>query len=676
MKADSEAKSRVLELHKIINEHSYNYHTEDNPIISDSEYDDLFNELIELEANYPDLSFSHSPTQRVGSKPLDGFTKVDHLTAMLSLENAFNNKDLQDFDNRIKERLISEENISFSCEPKLDGIAVNLIYKEGYLHQATTRGDGKTGEDITHNIRTIPSIPLSLRVTEIEPPKLIEIRGEVFIDIEDFKKINRNAKSSSEKVFANPRNAAAGSLRQLDSKITASRPLKFFAHGLGSLDYGKNHSIQTQMEVFDFYRSWGLPINPLTELSRDINECISYFTKIEGLRAQLPYEIDGVVFKVNSFKMQESLGQVSRAPRWAIARKFPAEVGSTKVKSITFQVGRVGSITPVAEFEPLNLGGVVVSHASIHNFDEIERLDVREGDSVQIKRAGDVIPQIIKVDLSKRHKSSKKIKAPSQCPSCDNRLIKLEDEAILRCNAGKNCPAQKTESIRHYVSRNALNIDGLGEKIIELLVQKSLISDFSDLYNLNKEALVELEGFAEKSATNLLESIEKSKETTLARFIYALGIREVGEATALNLSINFQDIDKLLMASKEELIEINDIGPIVADHIFEFFSNGDNKELIDKLLKSGVIFQEVQAQSDNLFSSKVIVITGSFKGIARSQLKEELIRSGARVSGSVSSRTDYLIAGEKPGSKLKKAVDLGIEVLEEDKVLEILANQR
>ena len=675
MKADSEVKSRVLELHKIINEHSYNYHTQDSPIISDSEYDALFNELIELEANYPDLSFSHSPTQRVGSKPLDGFTKVDHLTPMLSLENAFHTKDLQDFDKRIKERLISEEHISFSCEPKLDGIAVNLIYKEGYLHQATTRGDGKTGEDITHNIKTIPSIPLSLRVTEIKPPKLIEIRGEVFIDIEDFKKINRNAKSKSEKVFANPRNAAAGSLRQLDPKITASRPLKFFAHGLGTLDYDKTHSIQTQKEVFDSYSLWGLPINPLTQLSNDINECISYFTKIEGLRPELPYEIDGVVFKVNSFKMQESLGQVSRAPRWAIARKFPAEVGSTKVKSITFQVGRVGSITPVAEFEPLNIGGVVVSHASIHNFDEIERLDVREGDSVQIKRAGDVIPQIIKVDLSKRHKSSKKITAPSKCPSCNNRLIKLEDEAVLRCNSGKNCPAQKTESIRHYVSRNALNIEGLGEKIIELLVQRGLISDFSDLYNLSKKTLVELEGFAEKSATNLLESIEKSKETTLARFIYALGIREVGEATALNLSINFQDIDKLLIASKEELIEINDIGPIAADHIFKFFSNGDNQDLIDKLLKSGLIFQEVQVQLDNLFSSKVIVITGSFQGIARSQLKEELIRSGARVSGSVSSRTDYLIAGEKPGSKLKKAVDLGIEVLEEDKVLEILANQ-
>ena len=556
----------------------------------------------------------------------------------------------------------------------MDGIAVNLIYKEGYLHQATTRGDGKTGEDITHNIRTIPSIPLSLRESKMKTPKLIEIRGEVFIDIEDFKKINKNAKSNSDKVFANPRNAAAGSLRQLVPKKAASRPLKFFAHGLGTLDNDKIHSIETQKELFDSYGLWGLPVNPLTELSGDINKCISYFNKIESLRARLPYEIDGVVFKVNSFKMQESLGQVSRAPRWAIARKFPAEVGSTKVKSITFQVGRVGSITPVAEFEPLNIGGVVVSHASIHNFDEIKRLDVREGDSVQIKRAGDVIPQIIKVDLSKRDKGSKKIEAPNYCPSCNSEIIKLKSEAILRCNAGKNCPAQKTESIRHYVSRNALNIDGLGEKIIELLVQKGLISDFSDLYNLNKKDLVQLEGFAEKSATKLQDSIEKSKETSLARFIYALGIREVGEATALNLSVNFQDIDKFILASREELIEINDIGPIVADHIFEFLSKKDNQQLIGKLLKLGITFQEMRVQSDNLFSSKVIVITGSFNNIARRQLKEELIRSGARVSSSVSSRTDYLVAGDKPGSKLKKAVDLGIEVLEEDEVLKILKN--
>jgi len=672
MKVDSEVKSRILELHKIINEHSYNYHSLDSPTIEDSEYDALFNELLELETKHPSLSFSYSPTQRVGSKPLDGFNKVGHLTPMLSLENAFNTKDLEDFNKRILERLISEKEINFSCEPKLDGVAVNLIYKKGYLHQATTRGDGKTGEDITHNIRTVSSIPLSFRESKIKAPSLIEIRGEVFIDTKDFKEINDKAKFNSEKIFANPRNAAAGSLRQLDPRVAASRPLKFFAHGMGSLDLGKGTLPETQKEVFDSYASWGLPINPLAEQANDINECISYFKKIEGLREQLPYEIDGVVFKVNSFKMQESLGQVSRAPRWAIARKFPAEVGSTKVKSITVQVGRVGSITPVAEFEPLNIGGVVVSHASIHNFDEIERLDVREGDTVQIKRAGDVIPQIIKVDLSKRKKDSRKVETPNACPSCNSKLVKLESEAILRCNAGTNCPAQKTESIRHYVSRNALNIDGLGERIIELLVLKELISDFSDLYTLKKKDLLGLEGFAEKSASKLLTSIENSKETTLSRFIYALGIREVGEATALNLSLNFQNIDKFLLASKEELIEINDIGPIAADHIFNFLSKKSNQNQIKRLLKLGVQLQEVKIQSDNLFSSKVVVITGSFNSIARSQLKEELIRSGARVSSSVSSRTDFLVAGEKPGSKLKKALDLGIEVLEEDNVLRIL----
>ncbi len=672
MKVDSEVKSRVLELHKIINEHSYNYHSLDSPTIEDSEYDALFNELLELEAKYPSLSLSHSPTQRIGSEPLEGFNKVDHLTPMLSLENAFNTKDLEDFNKRIMERLMSENQVNFSCEPKLDGIAVNLIYKEGYLHQATTRGDGKTGEDITHNIRTIPSIPLTLLESKIKAPSLIEIRGEVFIDIKDFKEINKKAKTDSEKIFANPRNAAAGSLRQLDPKVAASRPLKFFAHGIGSLDFGKDTSPKTQMEVFDCYVSWGLPINPLTEQANDINECISYFKKIESLRGQLPYEIDGVVFKVNSFDMQQSLGQVSRAPRWAIARKFPAEVGSTKVKSISFQVGRVGSITPVAEFEPLNIGGVVVSHASIHNFDEIERLDVREGDTVQIKRAGDVIPQIIKVDLSKRKKDLQKVKPPTACPSCNSKLIKLENEAILRCNAGTNCPAQKTESIRHYVSRNALNIDGLGERIIELLVQNNLVSSLPDLYLLKKKDLLELEGFAEKSASKLLNSIENSKETTLSRFIYALGIREVGEATALSLSLNFLNIERFLLASKEELIEINDIGPIAADHISNYLSKKDNQNQIKKLLKLGIKLQEVQIQSDNLLSAKVVVITGSFAGIARSQLKEELIRAGARVSSSVSKRTDYLVAGEKPGSKLKKALDLGVEVLEEDDVLRIL----
>ena len=675
MKISPEVRSRVLKLHKLINEHSYNYHSLDNPTIDDSDYDALFNELLEIEKKYPELSFNYSPTQRVGSEPLEGFSKVDHLTPMLSLENAFETKDLEDFNKRINERLINEEKITYSCEPKLDGIAVNLIYREGYLEQATTRGDGKTGEDITHNIRTIPSIPLSFRESKIKAPNLIEIRGEVFINMKDFKNINDYAKIKSEKVFANPRNAAAGSLRQLDPKVAASRPLKFFAHGMGSLNFGKNGLPKTQKEVLDTYVSWGLPVNPLTEVAKDIKACISYFNKIENLRDQLPYEIDGVVFKVNSFEMQESLGQVSRAPRWAIARKFPAEVGTTTIKSITFQVGRVGSITPVAEFEPLQIGGVIVSHASIHNFDEIERLDAREGDSVKIKRAGDVIPQIISVNLSKRDKKSKKIRMPSKCPSCNSKLVKLEDEAILRCNAGKSCPAQRAESIKHYASRNALNIDGLGDRIIGQLVRKGLISDFSDLYTLKKEDLLELEGFAEKSASNLLDSIEQSKKTSLSRFIYALGIREVGEATALNLSLNFKNINKLLAADKEELLEINDVGPIAANHIFEFLSQKDNQNLITRLLNSGLELEEIKVKTENILSSKTIVITGSFTNIARSQLKEELIRSGARVSGSVSSRTDYLIVGEKPGSKLTKAVDLGVTVLEEAEVLSILQKQ-
>ena len=675
MKISPEVRSRVLTLHKLINEHSYNYHSLDNPTIDDSDYDALFNELLEIEKKYPELSFNYSPTQRVGSEPLEGFSKVDHLTPMLSLENAFDTKDLEDFNKRINERLINEEKITYSCEPKLDGIAVNLIYREGYLEQATTRGDGKTGEDITHNIRTIPSIPLSFRESKIKAPNLIEIRGEVFINMKDFKNINDSAKIKSEKVFANPRNAAAGSLRQLDPKVAASRPLKFFAHGMGSLNFGKNGLPKTQKEVLDTYVSWGLPVNSLTEVAKDIKACISYFNKIENLRDQLPYEIDGVVFKVNSFEMQESLGQVSRAPRWAIARKFPAEVGTTTIKSITFQVGRVGSITPVAEFEPLQIGGVIVSHASIHNFDEIERLDAREGDSVKIKRAGDVIPQIISVNLSKRDKKSKKIRMPSKCPSCNSKLVKLEDEAILRCNAGKSCPAQRAESIKHYASRNALNIDGLGDRIIGQLVRKGLISDFSDLYTLKKEDLLELEGFAEKSASNLLDSIEQSKKTSLSRFIYALGIREVGEATALNLSLNFKNINKLLAADKEELLEINDVGPIAANHIFEFLSQKDNQNLITRLLNSGVELEKIKVKTENILSSKTIVITGSFTNIARSQLKEELIRSGARVSGSVSSRTDYLIVGEKPGSKLTKAIDLGVSVLEEAEVLSILQKQ-
>ena len=591
---------------------------------------------------------------------------------MLSLDNAFNSDDMHDFNKRILDRLTGKKVISFSCEPKLDGIAVNLLYKNGYIEKATTRGDGKVGEDITHNIKTINSIPLSLMNDDSELPNLIEIRGEVFIEKDDFDSNNKKAEKLGQKTFANPRNAAAGSLRQLDPSVTASRPLKFFAHGVGFIDKGNFELPESQSDTLSLYKAWGLPTNPLSDVVSNIEECEDYFEKVSNQRQKLPYEIDGVVFKVNDLKDQITLGQVSRAPRWAIARKFPAEVGTTLVKKISFQVGRVGSITPVAEFEPVNIGGVIVSHASIHNFDEIERLDVREGDTVKVKRAGDVIPQIISVELDKRPNDSKKISSPKRLPCCKKDLIKVEGEAILRCTAGLDCPAQKTGSLIHFVSRNAINIDGLGERIIDLLVEQGLVSNFADLFRLKKDDIIELEGFGDKSASNLINSIQGSKETTLSRFIYSLGIREVGEATALNLALNFNNITAFLDASKDDLLEINDIGPVASNFILEFLAEKENIKLVKDLLNLGVNPEEVRIEDNHPFSSKSIVITGSFTNIARSQLKEELIRVGARVTSSVSAKTDFLVAGEKPGSKLKKATDLGIKVLEEEEALMLL----
>ena len=672
MKESLKIKERVIELHKLINFHSYNYHSLDSPSIEDHEYDALFNELLNLEAEYPSYKYSYSPSQRVGSEPLEGFVKVEHLAPMLSLDNAFNSDDMHDFNKRILDRLTGKEAISYSCEPKLDGIAVNLLYKNGYIEKATTRGDGKVGEDITHNVKTINSIPLSLMNDESELPNLIEIRGEVFIEKDDFDSNNKKAAKLGQKTFANPRNAAAGSLRQLDPTVAASRPLKFFAHGIGFIDKGNFELPESQSDTLKLYKAWGLPTNPLSDVVSNIEECEDYFEKVSNQRQKLPYEIDGVVFKVNDLKDQITLGQVSRAPRWAIARKFPAEVGTTFVKKISFQVGRVGSITPVAEFEPVNIGGVIVSHASIHNFDEIERLDVREGDTVRVKRAGDVIPQIISVDIGKRNKTSTEVQPPESCPSCDGKLIKPDGEAILRCTAGLSCPAQKCESLIHFVSRNALNIDGLGERIIDLLVERGLVSNFADLFKLKKEDILKLDGFRDKSATNLIDSINAAKDTTLARFIYSLGIREVGEATAMNLALNFNNIAAFLVATEDDLLEINDIGPVASKFILEFLSKKENIKLVNDLLHLGVSPQDIKIEDNHPFSSKSIVITGSFTNIARSQLKEELIRVGARVTSSVSAKTDFLVSGEKPGSKLKKANDLGIKVLEEEEALMLL----
>ena len=672
MSSESEVKSRLKILSDLIHDYSRQYHTLDESSISDSEYDLLFNELLQLEKENPDLIGKNSPSQRVGSKPLEGFKKIDHLVQMLSLDNAFDNNELKEFDSRVLERLSLENSIEYSCEPKLDGVAANLLYKNGILDCASTRGDGKTGEDITHNIRTIKSIPLELStLTNYQIPDLVEIRGEVFIELSDFEEINSRSKKESLKVFANPRNAAAGSLRQLDPSITSSRPLKFFAHGLGF--YTENQMPQTKhSEVLDAFSSWGLPVSPESGIANSIEEGIAFFKNIEKERNSLPYEIDGVVYKVNDLSHQTLLGKVSRAPRWAIARKFPAEIGKTIVKSIFFQVGRVGSITPVAEFEPANIGGVTITHASIHNFDEIARLDVREGDTVLIKRAGDVIPQIISVDLDKRINDSVPIVIPTQCPSCGGPLEKQESGTILRCVSGQSCEAQKVESIKHFVSRNAMNIDGLGEKIILQLVNRKKVDDSSDLFLLKKEDLLDLDGFAEKSAKNLLTSIELSKNTSLHKFIYSLGIREVGEATALNLSNAFESVGRIASASKEELLEINDIGPIAANFISEFFEDNKTKVLIKNFLEVGIILKAPLNNIDSKLNNKVIVITGSFTSISRSQLKEELIRSGVKVTSSVSANTDYLVAGDKPGSKLSKAIELNVTIISEETILDLL----
>ena len=672
MKFTKKEKNRVLELHSLINFHSHKYHSLDTPEIEDHEYDALFQELLQLEDRFPELLYDFSPSQRVGSKPLDGFKKIEHLIPMLSLENAFNQEDMENFNKRILERLLIEADVNFSCEPKLDGIAVNLLYKNGRLDLASTRGDGKIGEDITHNIRTINSIPLSLIDSNSKLPTVIEIRGEVFIEKKDFDLANKKAIKAGEKTFANPRNAAAGSLRQLDPSIAASRPLKFYAHGMGFIEEGDFKLPDSQSEMLKQYKSWGLPTNPYNDVAANLEACEEYYLKILNERDILPYEIDGIVFKVNNLAKQLSLGQVSRAPRWAIARKFPAEVGTTIVKKISFQVGRVGGITPVAEFSPVNIGGVTVSHASIHNFDEINRLDVREGDTVDIKRAGDVIPQIISVNLDKRKKGFLKVSLPKRCPSCKNDLVRIEGEAILRCTAGLDCPAQRIGSLIHFVSRNALNIDGLGERIIELLVDKKLVLNFADLFRLDIKDIINLEGFGEKSATNLIKSIQASKDTNLSRFIYSLGIREVGEATAMNLALNFNNISKFLAADEQDFLEINDIGPVASNYIKEFLASDENINLVKDLIALGVNPKEMEVKNDNPFSSKSIVITGSFNNIARSQLKEELIRVGARVSSSVSSKTEYLIAGEKPGSKLKKATDLQITILDEEEALKLL----
>jgi DNA ligase (NAD+) len=687
---------RVEALHKDLNYHNHQYYVLDDPEIPDAEYDRLMRELQELEKQHPELVTLDSPTQRVGAPALDAFSQVTHKLPMLSLGNAFDDAEVFAFDKRLKDRLADkdessvdgsvEAELDYVVEPKLDGLAVSLLYENGILVQAATRGDGTTGEDITRNVRTIGAVPLRLQGKDY--PKLLEVRGEVFMPRAGFEKLNARLRKEDKKTFVNPRNAAAGSLRQLDSAITARRPLSMFCYAIGVF---KGKSIPpTHYETMQLLGSWGLRICPEIRLVKGVKGCLDYYQKIGKKRTELPYEIDGVVYKINRFDLQEELGFVSRAPRWAIAHKFPAQEEMTLLKSVEFQVGRTGALTPVARLEPVFVGGVTVSNATLHNMDEVERKDVRVGDTVIVRRAGDVIPEVARVVLSKRPSEKKqfiakysrirqkrlyfiqplkKIHIPNVCPVCKSSVVKAEGEAVARCSGGLYCTAQRKQSIKHFASRKAMDIDGLGDKLVEQLFDNSLIEHVDDLYHLDKEKVANLERMGEKSAENLINALEKSKQTTLNRFIYALGIREVGETTAKNLAQSLCSLQKLQQLGAEELQEIPDVGPIVASHIVSFFRQKHNQEIIKKLREAGITWPTPKTLPDEIelpLTGKTYVITGTLSSMTRSDARALLEKQGAKVTGSVSKKTTAVIAGEKAGSKLTKAQKLDVDVLNEE----------
>lgn len=668
----SNVKSQIDKLREKLNHHNYRYYVLDDPEISDAEYDRLFRELQTLEKKHPELIQSDSPTQRVGGAALSAFTQITHAVPMLSLENVFTHDELMAFDERIQRQLKSNATIEFVCEPKLDGLAISLRYENGDLVSGATRGDGSVGEDVTQNVRTIKSIPLSLLGDDF--PKQCEVRGEIFMPKKDFEAMNNAAEKMDEKIFANPRNAAAGSLRQLDSKITAQRPLRFYAYGLVILE-GKDlfHKHDTVLATL---RTWGFPVAHDVKTVLGMRACEKYYEQILKKRHDLPYEIDGVVYKVNSLELQAQLGFVSRAPRFAVAHKFPAEEKETQVEHIEFQVGRTGAITPVARLKPVLVGGVMVSNATLHNFDELFRKDIRENDTVIIRRAGDVIPEVVAAITSKRTAFAKKVKMPTACPVCHSAVEKLEDEAVLRCTAGLFCPAQLRESIKHFASRRAMDIDGLGDKIVDLLADNQLIKTVADLYQLNRNALIALPRMGEKSADHLLSAIEKSKSTTFARFLYALGIREVGEATASVLSLEFKDINALMRADELRLQQVQDVGPVVAAHIVAFFREPHNQQLIHQLIKFGIHWPAVQQSTDLPLKGKTFVITGTLSSMSRDDAAAKLKTLGATVSGSVSAKTFAVIVGESPGSKYDKAKQLGVNCLDEKGFLSLLRIKR
>ena len=660
------------ELKASLNYHAQRYYELDEPEISDAHYDKLFKQLLDLEAAHPELDTTDSPSVRVGGKPLESFQSVAHRLPMLSLENAFNDDDFSAFYKRIQDRLGSQEEIYFACEPKYDGIAVSLIYENGVLVQGATRGDGRSGEDITENVKTIHSIPLKLEGRGW--PSTLEVRGEIYMPHKGFEAYNRHATQRGQKPFVNPRNAAAGSVRQLDPKMTAARPLEMCAYSVGVVDgetLPAKHSL-----ILDRLKQWGFLVSPNFGLAKGVSECIGFYSKLSELRANLPYDIDGVVFKVDSIALQEELGFVSRAPRWAIARKFPAQEEITVLKAVEFQVGRTGAVTPVAKLEPVFVGGVTVSNASLHNKDEIARLNVKIGDSVVIKRAGDVIPQVSSVVSSLRPETAEDISFPSHCPVCGTELEANSDEAVIRCPAGLTCKAQLKESIKHYASRDAMDIEGLGDKLVESFVDLGLIESIPDLYRLDIDSVAALDGLGQKSAQNLLGALEKSKATSLNHFIYALGIREVGQATARNLAQHYGNLDRILQADEMDLQTVDDIGPVVAKHITKFVTNAVNLETIKKLRNAGVHWDPIIVSLSSLpLEGKTCVLTGTLETLKRNDAKKALQDLGAKVSGSVSAKTDFIVAGESAGSKLVKAQALNIDIWDEQKLIEFLASQ-
>lgn len=662
MTIPTDLQQQASELRKLINRHNYLYYVIDNPDITDSEYDRLFQTLQQLEAEHPTLLTADSPTQRVGGKALDKFSQITHALPMLSLDNVFDAEELQAFDHRVHDRLNTVNMQLYSAEPKLDGLAISIRYEHGLLVQAATRGDGAVGEDVTENVRTIHSVPLKLSGDNV--PEVVEIRGEIVMPKAGFEALNKQQIAENKKPFVNPRNAAAGSLRQLDSKITARRPLAMYCYGVGEIQ--GMELPKTHHETMQQLARWGCQISTELQQVEGVEGCLAYIKTLGEQRDSLSYDIDGVVLKIDDINLQQRLGFVSRAPRWAIAYKFPAQEEMTTVVDIEIQVGRTGALTPVARLKPVFVGGVTVSNATLHNQDEIDRKDVRVGDTVIVRRAGDVIPEVVHVVLSKRPDNTVKFTIPTQCPICQSEVERVEGEAVARCSGGLYCPAQRKEAIKHFASRKAIDIDGLGDKLVEVLVDEGLINDAADLFQLTVDQLSALERMGEKSATNLVESLKAAKQTKFARFLYALGIREVGEATARSLASHFLTLDALQAADEAALIEIEDVGPIVAHHVVTFFHQTHNREVIHRLLNAGIVWPEEQKQtSDSELSGKTIVLTGTLEQLSRSEAKEKLLALGAKVSGSVSKKTDYVVAGRDAGSKLNKAESLGVTVVNE-----------